>query len=66
MTETQHTTHEPGKNQSAASDEQYRAQRPINRILARLSFLEVPGKSNFENYLRHKSRLNHVLNQQEG
>ncbi|MBP1732812.1 MAG: hypothetical protein H6Q55_3241 [Deltaproteobacteria bacterium] len=59
MTETQHTTHESVKRESAAPGEQHRAQRPINHILERLSFLEVPAKSEFENYLRHKSRLNH-------
>ena len=31
----------------------------IDRILERLSCLEVPGKQHFENYMRHKSRVNH-------
>ncbi|MBA4391494.1 MAG: hypothetical protein C0399_11235, partial [Syntrophus sp. (in: bacteria)] len=31
----------------------------IDRILERLSGLELPGKEHFEDYLRHKSRVNH-------
>ena len=31
----------------------------IDRILERLSCLELPGKEHFENYLRHKWRVNH-------
>ena len=31
----------------------------IDRILERLSCLELPGQEHFENYLRHKSRVNH-------
>jgi site-specific recombinase XerD len=59
MTETQPTIHERAKNESALPSEQHRAQRPIDRILERLSPLELPAKREFENYLRHKSRLNH-------
>jgi integrase/recombinase XerD len=32
---------------------------PINRILMKLSQLELPEKEHFENYLRHKLRMNH-------
>ena len=59
MTETQRTTHEHVKNESALRDEQHRAQTAINHILERLSPLELPAKEQFANYLRHKSRLNH-------
>lgn len=31
----------------------------IDRILERLACLDVPGKQHFENYMRHKSRMNH-------
>lgn len=55
MTETQPTTHEPIK--SRVSGEPHRA--PIDHVLGRLSPLELPAKEQFENYLRHKSRLNH-------
>ena len=58
MTETQPTTHEQVKNDSAVSGE-HRAQTPIEHILERLSPLELPAKEHFERYLRHKSRLNH-------
>jgi len=37
------------------------AETPIDRILQRLSRLEVPTKEHFENYLRHKSRINHKM-----
>lgn len=59
MTETQRITPESGKSESAARDEQHRTQRPIDHILDRLSPLELPAKREFENYLRHSSRLNH-------
>ena len=57
MTETQPTTQQV-KSDSAVSGE-HRAQTPIDHILERLSPLELPAKKEFENYLRHKSRLNH-------
>jgi site-specific recombinase XerD len=59
MTETQPTTYEPAKSESVVPTEQHRAQTPIDHILERLSPLELPAKKEFENYLRHKSRLNH-------
>jgi integrase/recombinase XerD len=59
MTETQPTTHEPVKSDSAVPGEQHRAQSPIDHILERLSPLQLPAKEEFERYLRHKSRLNH-------
>ena len=59
MTETQPTTREPVKSESAAPGEQHRTQTPIDHILERLSPLEIPAKEQFERYLRHKSRLNH-------
>jgi integrase/recombinase XerD len=59
MTETQPTTHEPVTSEREVLREQHRAQSPIDHILERLSPLELPAKEQFENYLRHKSRLNH-------
>ena len=44
MTETQPTTHEPVKSESAVPSEQHRAQTPIDHILERLSPLELPAK----------------------
>jgi site-specific recombinase XerD len=57
MTETQPTTHEPIKSKGAVPIGPHRA--PIDHVLGRLSPLELPAKEQFENYLRHKSRLNH-------
>jgi integrase/recombinase XerD len=59
MTETQPTTHEQVKSESAVPGEQHRTQTPIYHILERFSPLELPAKEQFENYLCHKSRLNH-------
>jgi integrase/recombinase XerD len=57
MTETQPTTHEQVKSKGAVPIGAHRA--PIDHVLGRLSPLELPAKEQFENYLRHKSRLNH-------
>jgi integrase/recombinase XerD len=57
MTETQPTTDEPVKSKSAVPGEPRRT--PIDHVLGRLSPLELPAKEQFENYLRHKARLNH-------
>jgi site-specific recombinase XerD len=65
MTETQASIFESGKGESAVSG-QHRAQTPINHILERLSPLELPGKEQFANYLRHKSRLNHKRSTLDG
>ncbi len=59
MTETQPSTYETLRSEYAVPREQYRAQRTIDHILERLSPLELPAKEQFQNYLRHKSRLNH-------
>ncbi len=32
---------------------------PIDRILQKLSCMELPAKEHFERYMRHKWRLNH-------
>ena len=39
--------------------EQPLSQTPIDRILQRLSCMELPAKEHFERYMRHKWRLNH-------
>ncbi len=48
------------------SDESFRteseqplSQTPIDRILQKLSHMELPAKEHFERYMRHKVRLNH-------
>jgi integrase/recombinase XerD len=47
------------KSESEVLHQQPLAQAPIDRILQRLSGLELPAKEHFERYLRHKVRLNH-------
>jgi integrase/recombinase XerD len=59
MTETQPSAYETLRSEYAVPPEQYRARRTIDHILERLSPLELPAKEQFQNYLRHKSRLNH-------
>ena len=44
MTETQPSTHQSVKSESAGPTEQHRAQTPIDHILERLSPLELPAK----------------------
>ena len=55
---------EPIPNESVNSGsevlrEQHLAQTPIDRILQKLSRMELPAKEHFECYMRHKWRLNH-------
>jgi site-specific recombinase XerD len=55
---------EPIPNESVeAEKEELREQplspTPIDRILQRLSCMELPAKEHFERYMRHKWRLNH-------
>ena len=64
MTETQPTTHEPIKSKIRVPGEPRRA--PVDHVLGRLSPLELPAKEQFENYLRHKSRLNHKRSTLDG
>jgi integrase/recombinase XerD len=64
MTETQPTTHEQVKSKGAVPIGAHRA--PIDHVLGRLSPLELPAKEQFENYLRHKSRLNHKRSTLDG
>ncbi len=59
MTQVQPTTHESVKNESAVLHQQHLAQTLIDRILQKLSRMELPAKEHFERYLRHKWLLNH-------
>jgi integrase/recombinase XerD len=59
MIQVQPTTNESVKTESAVSRQQPLAQTPIDRILQKLSCIELPAKEHFERYLRHKWRLNH-------
>ncbi len=59
MTQVQPTTNESVRSQSEEPREQHAAQTPIDRILQKLSRMELPAKEHFERYMRHKWRLNH-------
>ena len=59
MTKVQPTTKESVKSESEVLREQHFAQTPIDRILQKLSRMELPAKEHFERYMRHKWRLNH-------
>ena len=59
MTEAQPISNESVKSESEELHHQPLVQAPIDRILQRLSCLELPAKEHFERYLRHKVRLNH-------
>ncbi len=52
---------EPNIQESAQQDphQQPLSATPIDRILQRLSALELPAKEHLERYMRHKWRLNH-------
>jgi integrase/recombinase XerD len=49
----------PTASQSNHSNEPVRGRATIDHVLGRLSFMDLPAKEHFENYLRHKWRLNH-------
>jgi integrase/recombinase XerD len=59
MTQVQTATNESINSKSAVAHQQHLAQTRIDQLLQKLSRLELPAKEHFENYLRHKWRLNH-------
>ena len=59
MTQAQPITNGSVKSESEVLHQQPLAQAPIDRILQRLSCLELPAKEHFERYMRHKWRINH-------
>jgi len=54
------------KSETAVRHQQYPEQPPIDRILQKLSHLELPAKEHFESYMRHKWRLNHKRSTLQG
>jgi len=56
MAQAQPITHESVQSRSEVICEQPTL---IDRILQKLSYMELPAKEHFERYLRHKVRLNH-------
>ncbi len=59
MTQGQPITNESVKSGNEVVCEQLLSLTPIDRILQKLSCLEIPAKEQFECYMRHKRRLNH-------
>ncbi len=59
MTQGQPITNESVQSGSEVLREQLLSSTPIDRILQKLSRMELPAKEQFESYMRHKWRLNH-------
>lgn len=59
MTQGQPITNESIKSEGEVLSEQPLSPTPIDRILQKLSCMELPAKEHFECYMRHKWRLNH-------
>jgi integrase/recombinase XerD len=59
MTQGQPITNESIKSESEILCEQPLSPTPIDRILQKLSCMELPAKEHFERYMHHKWRLNH-------
>jgi integrase/recombinase XerD len=59
MTKGQPITNESVESEGEVLREQLLSPTPIDRILKKLSCMELPAKEHFECYMRHKWRLNH-------
>jgi integrase/recombinase XerD len=59
MTKVEPVINESVQSGSDVVHEQPLSSTPIDRILQKLSCMELPAKEHFERYLRHKVRLNH-------
>ena len=59
MTQTNVIGNRPDNNRLETAQHNHHTRTPINRILMKLSQLELPEKEHFENYLRYKWRANH-------
>jgi integrase/recombinase XerD len=59
MTNLQPITNESVKSEAEVLHEQPFSPTPIDRILQKLSCMELPAKDHLERYMRHKWRLNH-------
>jgi integrase/recombinase XerD len=56
----------PTTSQSNHSNEPLRERTTLDHVLGRLSVMDLPAKEHFEDYLRHKWRLNHKPKTIEG
>ena len=59
MTKVEPITNESISRESEELHEQSLTPTPIDRILQKLSCMELPAKEHFERYMQHKWRLNH-------
>jgi site-specific recombinase XerD len=59
MTQVEPITNEPVQSEGEVLREQPLSATPIDRILQKLSWMELPAKEHIEHYMRHKWRLNH-------
>jgi site-specific recombinase XerD len=59
MTKVEPITNESVQSEGELLHEQAFSPTPIDRILQKLSCMELPAKEHFERYMRHKWRLNH-------
>jgi site-specific recombinase XerD len=60
------TEPKPTISQSNHSNEPLGARTTLDHVLGRLSVMDLPAKEHFEDYLRHKWRLNHQPKTIEG
>jgi len=66
MTQAQSTPHESVKSTCRGIRHGQVVQTPIDRILDKLSRLNLPGQAHFECYMRHKWRLNYKRSTLQG
>jgi site-specific recombinase XerD len=59
MTQVEPIPYEPVQSEGEVLCEQPLSPTPIDRILQKLSRMELPAKEHFEHYMRYKWRLNH-------
>jgi len=59
MTKVEPITNESVRSESEEPRKQPLSPIPIDRILQKLSFIELPAKEHLERYMHHKWRLNH-------
>ena len=53
------TEPDPANSQSNHSNGPFKSRTTLEHVLERLSVMDLPAKEHFEDYLRHKWRLNH-------
>jgi hypothetical protein len=59
MTKVEPIAKESVRSESEEPGEQPLTQTPMDRILQKLSCIELPAKDHLERYMHHKWRLNH-------